>query len=194
VFTGIIQAMGTVSGLTRDGQDLAFVIDSPLVAAMEVGDSVSVDGTCLTAVSSDGGRVTVNAIAETLSRTTLGDLADGHHVNRELPMTPESMFDGHIVQGHVDGVATVRSIVDEGHSIRVGLTADDDLLRYLVEKGSVTLDGISLTVAGLDREGFEVAIIPHTREVTTLGSKGQGDRVNVEVDVLAKYVERLLAK
>jgi riboflavin synthase len=104
------------------------------------------------------------------------------------------MFDGHIVQGHVDGVATVRAIVDEGDSIRVGFSADPALLRYLVEKGSVTIDGISLTVTGLDEEGFEVAIIPHTREVTTLGSREQGDRVNVEVDVLAKYVERLLQK
>ncbi|HUF95025.1 MAG TPA: riboflavin synthase [Acidimicrobiia bacterium] len=194
MFTGIVQALGTVAGVTRDGQDLSFVIESPLLASMEVGGSVSVNGTCLTAVSVDGNRVLVNAIAETLSRTTLGDVADGHPVNLELPMTPDSMFDGHIVQGHVDGVATVRAMVDEGDSIRVGLAADGALLRYLVEKGSVTVDGISLTVAGLDEDGFEVAIIPHTREVTTLGSKAPGDRVNVEVDVLAKYVERLLAK
>ena len=186
--------MGTVAGVTRIGQDLSFAVESPLLASMEVGGSVSVDGTCLTAVSVDGHRVVVNAIAETLARTTLGDVADGQSVNLELPMTPDSMFDGHIVQGHVDGVATVRRIVDEGDSIRVGFAADLDVLRYLVEKGSVTIDGISLTVAGLDEEGFEVAIIPHTREVTTLGSKAPGDRVNVEVDVLAKYVERLLSK
>ncbi len=194
MFTGIVQAMGTVAGVTRDGQDLTFVIESPLLASMEVGGSVSVDGTCLTAVSVNGNSVAVNAIAETLARTTLGGVADGHQVNLELPMTPESMFDGHIVQGHVDGVATIRAIADEGDSIRVGLSAKRAVLRYLVEKGSVTIDGISLTVAGLDEDGFEVAIIPHTREVTTLGSKAQGDRVNVEVDVLAKYVERLLSK
>lgn len=194
MFTGIIQAMGTVSGVTRDGQDLAFVIQSPLLGAMEVGGSVSVNGTCLTAVSVDADSVVVNAIAETLARTTLDDVADGHQVNIELPMTPESMFDGHIVQGHVDGVATLRTVGDEGDSIRIGFAADEGLLRYLVEKGSVTIDGISLTVAALDENGFEVAIIPHTRDVTTLGSKVPGDRVNVEVDVLAKYVERLLAK
>lgn len=193
MFTGIVQAMGTVTGLTRDGEDLTLVIDSPLLEALEVGGSISVNGTCLTAVSVDGNSVVVNAIAETLARTTLGHIAEGHRVNLELPMTPNSMFDGHIVQGHVDGVATVRTIVDEGDSIRVGFSADPALLRYLVEKGSVTIDGISLTVAGLDEEGFEVAIIPHTREVTTLGSREQGDRVNVEVDVLAKYVERLLS-
>lgn len=186
--------MGTVAGVTREGSDLTFVIESPLLASMEVGGSVSVNGTCLTAVSIDENRVAVNAIAETLARTTLGDVADGHRVNLELPMTPDSMFDGHIVQGHVDGVATVRGIADEGDSIRIGFAADRAVLRYLVEKGSVTIDGISLTVAGLDEEGFEVAIIPHTREVTTLGSKAPGSRVNVEVDVLAKYVERLLSK
>lgn len=185
--------MGTVAGVTREGQDLTLVIESPLLGSMEVGGSISVNGTCLTAVSVGGNSVVVNAIAETLARTTLGDVAEGGRVNLELPMTPDSMFDGHIVQGHVDGVATVRTIVDEGDSIRVGFSADQAVLRYLVEKGSVTIDGISLTIAGLNEQGFEVAIIPHTREVTTLGSKEQGDRVNVEVDVLAKYVERLLS-
>ncbi len=186
--------MGTVAGVTRDGKDLTFVIESPLLASMEVGGSVSVNGTCLTAVSVDSDRIAVNAINETLTRTTMGDVADGHQVNLELPMTPDSMFDGHIVQGHVDGVASIREITDEGDSIRIGFAADQTVLRYLVEKGSVTIDGISLTVAGLDEDGFEVAIIPHTREVTTLGAKAPGDRVNVEVDVLAKYVERLLSK
>ena len=186
--------MGTVSGVTRDGQDLTFAIESPLLGAMEVGGSVSVNGTCLTAVSVNADSVVVNAIAETLARTNLGDVVEGQQVNLELPMTPDSMFDGHIVQGHVDGTAIVRAIADEGDSIRIGFDADRSVLRYLVEKGSVTIDGISLTVAGLDENGFEVAIIPHTREVTTLGSKSPGDKVNVEVDVLAKYVERLLAK
>jgi riboflavin synthase len=194
LFTGIIQDTGLVTGVTRAGEDLTLVIKSPLLSTMGVGGSVAVNGTCLTAVSVNGDSIEVNAIGETLARTSMGDVSEGDRVNLELPMTPDSMFDGHIVQGHVDGVATVRSIADEGESIRVNFDAGVEMLRYLVEKGSVTIDGISLTVAGLDEKGFEVAIIPHTREVTTLGSIRAGDRVNIEVDVLAKYVERLLQK
>jgi riboflavin synthase len=194
LFTGIIQDTGLVTGVTRAGEDLTLVIKSPLLSTMGVGGSVAVNGTCLTAVSVNGDSIEVNAIGETLARTSMGDVSEGDRVNLELPMTPDSMFDGHIVQGHVDGVATVRSIADEGESIRVNLDAGLEMLRYLVEKGSVTIDGTSLTVAGLDEKGFEVAIIPHTREVTTLGSIRAGDRVNIEVDVLAKYVERLLQK
>jgi riboflavin synthase len=194
LFTGIIQDTGLVTGVTRAGEDLTLVIKSPLLSTMGVGGSVAVNGTCLTAVSVNGDSIEVNAIGETLARTSMGDVSEGDQVNLELPMTPDSMFDGHIVQGHVDGVATVRSIADEGESIRVNFDAGVEMLRYLVEKGSVTIDGISLTVAGLDEKGFEVAIIPHTREVTTLGSIRAGDRVNIEVDVLAKYVERLLQK
>ena len=194
MFTGIIQDTGLVTGVTRAGEDLTLVIKSPLLSTMGVGGSVAVNGTCLTAVSVNGDSIEVNAIGETLARTSMGDVSEGDRVNLELPMTPDSMFDGHIVQGHVDGVATVRSIADEGESIRVSFDAGLEMLRYLVEKGSVTIDGISLTVAGLDEKGFEVAIIPHTREMTTLGSIQAGDRVNIEVDVLAKYVERLLQK
>jgi riboflavin synthase len=194
LFTGIIQDTGLVTGVTRAGEDLTLVIKSPLLSTMGVGGSVAVNGTCLTAVSVNGDSIEVNAIGETLARTSMGDVSEGDRVNLELPMTPDSMFDGHIVQGHVDGVATVRSIADEGESIRVNFDAGLEMLRYLVEKGSVTIDGTSLTVAGLDEKGFEVAIIPHTREVTTLGSIRAGDRVNIEVDVLAKYVERLLQK
>jgi riboflavin synthase len=194
LFTGIIQDTGLVTGVTRAGEDLTLVINSPLLSRMGVGGSVAINGTCLTAVSVNGDSIEVNAIGETLARTSLGDMRQGDRVNLELPMTPDSMFDGHIVQGHVDGVATVRSIADEGESIRITVDAGREVMRYLVEKGSVTIDGISLTVAGLDEEGFEVAIIPHTREVTTLGSIQAGDKVNIEVDVLAKYVERLLQR
>jgi riboflavin synthase len=194
LFTGIIQDTGLVTGVTRAGDDLTLVINSPLLSRMGVGGSVAINGTCLTAVSVNGDSIEVNAIGETLARTSMGGVSEGDRVNLELPMTPDSMFDGHIVQGHVDGVATVRSIADEGESIRISVDAKPEVMRYLVEKGSVTIDGISLTVAGLDEEGFEVAIIPHTREVTTLGSIQAGDKVNIEVDVLAKYVERLLLK
>jgi len=192
LFTGIIQDIGLVTGVTRTGQDLTLVIESELLSRMEVGGSVAVNGTCLTAVSVNGSSIEVNAVGETLGRTSMGDVAEGNRVNLELPMTPDSMFDGHIVQGHVDDVASVRSLADDGESVRICFDAGREVLRYLVEKGSVTVDGISLTVAGLDEGGFEVAIIPHTREVTTLGSRQVGDIVNVEVDVLAKYVERLL--
>jgi riboflavin synthase len=194
LFTGIIQDTGLVTGVTRAGDDLTLVINSPLLSRMGVGGSVAINGTCLTAVAVNGDSIEVNAIGETLARTSMGGVNEGDRVNLELPMTPDSMFDGHIVQGHVDGVATVRSIADEGESIRISVDAKPEVMRYLVEKGSVTIDGISLTVAGLDEEGFEVAIIPHTREVTTLGSIQAGDKVNIEVDVLAKYVERLLQK
>lgn len=194
MFTGIIQDTGLVTGVTRAGDDLTLVINSPLLSRMGVGGSVAINGTCLTAVAVNGDSIEVNAIGETLARTSMGGVNEGDRVNLELPMTPDSMFDGHIVQGHVDGVATVRSIADEGESIRISVDAKPEVMRYLVEKGSVTIDGISLTVAGLDEEGFEVAIIPHTREVTTLGSIQAGDKVNIEVDVLAKYVERLLQK
>jgi riboflavin synthase len=194
LFTGIIQDTGLVTGVTRAGDDLTLVINSPLLSRMGVGGSVAINGTCLTAVAVNGDSIEVNAIGETLARTSMGGVNEGDRVNLELPMTPDSMFDGHIVQGHVDGVATVRSIADEGESIRISVDAGPEVMRYLVEKGSVTIDGISLTVAGLDEEGFEVAIIPHTREVTTLGSIQAGDKVNIEVDVLAKYVERLLQK
>ncbi len=157
-----------------------------------MGDSISVNGVCLTAVETSPGTVTLEIIPETLSRTNLGDLVEGEEVNLELPMPADGRFDGHIVQGHVDGVGTVEGITPSGDSRVVAIQAPRSLLKYLVEKGSVTVDGISLTVARVEEDGFEVAVIPHTLEVTTLGLRKPGDTVNLEVDVLAKYVERLL--
>lgn len=186
--------MGVVTGVERAGQGLTLRIASPAVAGMGIGGSVAVNGVCLTAVSVGNGEITVNAIPETTSRTNLGDVSEGDRVNLELPMTPESLLDGHIVQGHVDGVALVESVERDGDSIRFRMQAGPDLLAYMVEKGSVTIDGISLTVVSVDESGFEVAVIPHTRDVTTLGRRHTGDRVNVEVDVLAKYVERLMRR
>jgi riboflavin synthase len=145
-------------------------------------------------VETDSDRVTVDVIPETLSRTNLGDLRPDSSVNLERPMPADGRFDGHIVQGHVDGVGVVSAISEDGGGVVMSVEVAPDLLRYLVGKGSVTIDGVSLTVAGLTDTGFTVALIPHTLEITTLGLRKQGDEVNLEMDVLAKYVERLLSR
>jgi len=193
MFTGIVTEVGTVSAVT-DGEGLrTFTITAPATAeGLKVGDSIAVAGVCLTAVEVADGSFTVEAVPETLSRTTLGAAAAGTALNLERPMAASGRFDGHIVQGHVDGVATVRSVTPEGDSRRIWLDLGARLLPHVVEKGSVTLDGVSLTVTAVDDAGFEVALIPHTLQVTTLGHLTAGDAVNVETDVLAKYVERML--
>ena len=159
---------------------------------MGVGDSIAVNGVCLTAVAVGAGNVAVEAVIETLDRSNLSEVGVGDAVNLERPMRAGGRFDGHIVQGHVDGVATVRSIEAEGASVRIWFDVPEELRRYLVEKGSVAVDGVSLTVSGVDAAGFEVVLIPHTLDITVFGSRAPGDGVNLEMDVLAKYVERLL--
>lgn len=178
MFTGIVRELARVVSI-EDGR---LVVDARSTA--EPGDSVAIDGVCLTAVGSSP--LVFDLAPETLRRTKLGDLAAGDAVNVEPALRVGDALGGHIVQGHVDGVGTVRS-VDE----LVWFDAPPNVLRYCVEKGSVTVDGVSLTVAAVDERGFAVALIPHTREATTLGTIEQGDRVNLEADVLAKYVERL---
>ncbi len=156
---------------------------------------MAVNGVCLTAVSVDGDRVALDLVAETLARTNLGDLAAGDPVDLELPMAAAGRFDGHVVQGHVDGTGTVRSVEQEGEGRRLRIDLDPRLARYVAEKGSITVDGVSLTVAAVGAAGeswFDIALIPHTLAVTVLGSRRPGDTVNLEVDVIAKYVERLL--
>jgi riboflavin synthase len=193
MFTGIVEAMGTVAGVTDAGGRRRFIIDAGgLAAGLRVGDSMAVNGVCLTAVEVSGAQVGVEAVDETLARSNLGRLHPGSPVNLERPMRADARFDGHIVQGHVDGVGTVRSITREGASIRVWVDAPAPLRRYLAEKGSVAVDGVSLTVSAVDAAGFEVVLIPHTLEVTLFGTRGPGDAVNLEADVIAKYVERLL--
>lgn len=194
MFTGIVEDTGLVTDFYESEGVLALVVEADLLAGMPPGGSISVDGACLTAVSIDGTRVRVEIVPETLSRTTFGQVSAGDLVNLERPMTPESLFDGHIVQGHIDGVGTVVSVENDGGSTRIALEVPHQLMRYIVEKGSIAVDGVSLTVAGITESGFEVAVIPHTLEVTTLGNLDVGDSVNLEVDVLAKYVERLLKK
>lgn len=193
MFTGIVEAMGSITDVALDETERRLTIEAEKVLdGLEVGDSLAVNGVCLTAVAVAPDRAVVTAVAETLARTNLGDVRTGDTVNIERPMAVTGRFDGHIVQGHVDGVAVVDRASSEGESRRIRCTADPGLLRYIVEKGSVAVDGISLTVTAVDTNGFELVLIPHTLQATTLGTRRVGDSVNVEVDILAKYVERLL--
>jgi riboflavin synthase len=190
MFTGIVRERGRVASMEQEPEGLRLEIDAPETAsALGIGDSVSISGACLTATAVSNGRFSVTAVAETLDRTTLGRLAAQDEVNLETATRAGDPLGGHFVQGHVDAVGRVAS-VDGG---RVWVEAGPEILRYCVEKGSIAVDGVSLTVAALDDDGFEVALIPHTLAVTTLGRLEPGDQVNLETDVLAKVVERLLA-
>jgi riboflavin synthase len=194
VFTGIVRERGRVLVADGDGRAVRLELDAPTTAAdAAVGDSISIAGCCLTVVAVDGPRLAFDAVPETLSRTTLGDLEPGHSVNLEPALRAGDPLGGHYVQGHVDGVGRVRSADQDDEETRVWIEASDELLRYCVEKGSITVDGVSLTVAEVTPEAFAVALIPHTLQVTTLSDLAPGDSVNLEVDVLAKYVERLVA-
>jgi riboflavin synthase len=182
MFTGIVQERGRVASF--DGGRL--VIESRIEA--EIGDSVAVDGVCLTVTDAQNGTLVFDVMVETLNRTKLF----GAQVNLEPALRAGEPLGGHYVQGHVDGVGTVRSVEPEGEGKRAWIDAAPELLRYLVEKGSITVEGVSLTVAGLAEDGFAVALVQHTLAATTLGALAPGDKVNLETDVLAKYVERLL--
>jgi riboflavin synthase alpha subunit len=185
MFTGLVREVGNVVSF-EDGR---LRVESSIAAS--VGDSVAIDGVCLTVVDGDRRSLAFDAVPETLARTTLGRLAPGSPVNLEPALRAGEALGGHHVQGHVDGVGRIRSVEDEGEGKRVWVDAPSGLLRYCVEKGSVAVDGVSLTVAALDGHGFAVALVPHTLEATTLGRAASGDEVNLEADVLAKYVERL---
>ena len=184
MFTGIVEELGHVIALEGDRIRIGARI---VLDGAQIGDSTSVNGCCLTVVALGDGWWEADVTGETLDRSNLGDLRPGDPVNLERPVRLEDRLGGHLVQGHVDGVGT---IVEAAPDLRV--TAPAGLLRYVVEKGSITVDGISLTVVQPTSDGFSVAVIPHTAAVTTLGTKGIGARVNLEVDVVAKYVERLL--
>ena len=186
---------GRVVSLGGDDDGLHIEIEAPETAALTaIGDSVDVSGCCLTATAVRDGRFSVTAIPESLARTTLGALAEGDEVNLESPLRAGEPLGGHFVQGHVDAVGHVAAVEPEGASRRIWVEAGPEVLRYCVEKGSVTVDGVALTITALRADAFEVALVPHTLEVTTLGSLKAGDDVNLEVDVLAKYVERLVAR
>jgi riboflavin synthase len=186
MFTGIVEERGRVRSL--EGGRL--VVDCRTVGDdTAVGESVAVNGVCLTVVGAAPGELLFDLAPETLSRTTLSRLRPGDPVNLERPLTLATRLGGHLVQGHVDGVGTVRTIAGNGQGARLRIALPERLRPYVVEKGSVAVDGVSLTVAAADEEAFEVALVPHTLEVTTLGDRRPGDEVNLETDVLAKYVE-----
>lgn len=199
MFTGIVSELGTVVAATPGGGGATFTIAAPQTSTgLAVGDSIAVNGVCLTAVAAGDGAFTVEAVAETLQRTNLGDLTEASVVDLERPVAAAGgRFDGHVVQGHVDGVGTIRSIESEGTSKRLRINAPASLAPYLVEKGSVTVDGVSLTITAVsaiadEDPWFEIVLIPHTLDVTVFGVRTVGDGVNLEVDILAKYVERLM--
>ena len=191
MFTGIVREVGRVEAVEERGESVRLVVRAPeTAAAATVGDSVLLAGVCLTAVEVADGSVAFDAVPETLRRSTLGRLEAGAGVNVEPALRAGDPLGGHIVQGHVDGVGRIRRVDDEG----IEVEAPQDVLRYCVEKGSIAVEGVSLTIGGLGERSFTVALIPHARDVTTLGGVAEGDDVNLEVDVVAKYVERLAAR
>ena len=199
MFTGIVSELGVVHSAEPTNGGAALTITAPdTTVGLSIGDSIAVNGVCLTAVEIEDGRFTVEAVSETLQRTNLGDLAADAPVDLERPVEAAGgRFDGHIVQGHVDGVGVIRAIDAEGDSHRIRISTPATLARYLVEKGSVTVDGVSLTITAVSdvhapEPWFEIVLIPHTLDVTVLGVRKVGDRSNLEVDILAKYVERLM--
>ena len=195
MFTGIVRERGRVAGVTGGDGGLRLEIEAPETAAQAVvGDSISVSGCCLTVTAVANGTLAFDAVPETLRRSSLARLQGGEAVNLEPALRAGEPLGGHYVQGHVDGVGRVRSVVPEGEGVRMWIEAPADVLRYCVEKGSIAVDGVSLTVAELADEAFAVALVPHTLTQTNLADLRPGDAVNLEVDVLAKYVERLLAK
>jgi riboflavin synthase len=185
VFTGLVQTTGTIASL---GERLS------IRAALDLspGDSVAVNGVCLTATGVADGGFDADVMPETLRRTSLGSLAEGDSVNLELPLRASDRLGGHVVQGHVDGLGTIESVREDGFARLVRVAAPAELLRYVVEKGSIAVDGVSLTVAEVDGDGFSVSLIPETLERTNFGDAAAGRVVNLEVDVLAKYVEKLV--
>jgi riboflavin synthase len=192
VFTGIVRERGRVVAARRNGSGLELRVAAPETAdTTSVGDSVAVAGCCLTAVATKDGELAFDAVPETLARTTLGELAEGAEVNLEPALRAGEPLGGHYVQGHVDGVGRVRSLEPEGDGAQLTLDIPQELLRYCAEKGSLAVDGVSLTIAALGDDTVEIALVPHTLAATTLGSLSTGAPVNLEVDVLAKYVERL---
>ena len=193
MFTGIVEHLGTVASIVETATGRRLVVEGEGLGDLPLGASIAVNGVCLTVVSTDRGSVALDVIPETLSRTNLGGLVTGDSVNLERPMPASGRFDGHIVSGHVDAVGVVVSLESEADgAVVMEISVPPELTRYLVEKGSITVDGVSLTVAALTDDGFTVALIPHTLEITTLGLRAPRDTVNLEMDVLAKYVERLM--
>ena len=195
MFTGIVRERGTLVAADGDSEGLTLSIEAPETAAqLATGDSVSVNGVCLTAEAVENGRVLLHAVPETLARTTLGSLAPGDAVNVEPALRAGDPLGGHYVQGHVDAVGRVRASEQEGDGLRVVVETPPEILGYCVEKGSIAVDGVALTIAALGPDAFSVVLVPHTLAATTLAALAPGREVNLEVDVLAKYVERLVGR
>lgn len=193
MFTGIVEEMGQIRSIVRGASSAVLSIEANLILEdLKIGDSVAVNGVCLTATSIGAGGFTADVMHETLNRSSLGALQKGSHVNLERAMLANGRFGGHIVSGHIDGTGTIGSIQKDDNALWYTILADAKLLRYIVEKGSVTIDGISLTVADVQSDRFAVSLIPHTAKVTVLGEKRTGDIVNLETDIIGKYVEKLL--
>jgi riboflavin synthase len=194
VFTGLVAGVGEVLACERTDEGLKLQIASSLVEDVREGDSIAVNGVCLTASAVSTTGFAAEVMNETLHRSSLQNIDAGAEVNLELPLRPADRLGGHIMQGHVDGTGTISGQVQDGFARRVQIDASDEVLRYVVEKGSIAVDGVSLTVAAIDDRSFTVSLIPETLQRTNLGKAQTGDRVNLEVDVLAKYVEKLVRR
>ena len=194
MFTGLVQDLGTVAAVDSTDDGVRLRLRTTLAGDVEEGDSVAVNGVCLTATEVSGDAFAADVMHESLRRSSLQELEAGSDVNLELAMRPSDRLGGHIVQGHVDGIGAVREISEDGFSRVVTIDAPADVLRYVVEKGSIAVNGVSLTVSAIDGGSFAVSLIPETLQRTTLGRAGPGSVVNLEVDVLAKYVEKLVAR
>lgn len=193
MFTGLIEEVGTIQNVRRGTRSCVLTIGcKKVLEGSQIGDSIAVNGVCLTVTNMGGSYYTADVMAETMNRSSLGQLSTGASVNLERAMPANGRFGGHIVSGHIDGTGTVQSIEPEDNAIWYTIVAKPNLLRYIVEKGSITIDGISLTVAYVDEHCFKVSIIPHTQQVTALHDRGVGDIVNLECDIIGKYVEKLL--
>jgi riboflavin synthase len=192
MFTGLIEDIGTVEGIERDREGAHLRITTRLASELALGDSIAVNGCCLTATATDERSFETEAMNQTLDVTAIGDLQTGVRVNLELAMRATDRLGGHLVQGHVDGIGTVAEIAEDGFARRVRVELPRELMRYVIDKGSITLNGVSLTVADLGDSWVSVSLIPETLERTNLGELEAGDRLNLEVDVVAKYVERIM--
>ncbi|HEX7298724.1 MAG TPA: riboflavin synthase [Solirubrobacteraceae bacterium] len=194
MFTGLVADLGTVAEVHSTTEGVRLAIESPLARELSEGDSIAVNGVCLTAVGLCGDRFGADVMHETLRRSSLGMVSSGTRVNLELPLVANGRLGGHFVQGHVDGVGVIAATREDGFARVVTIEAEPELLRYVVEKGSITVDGVSLTVARIDDGSFDVSLIPETLERTNLGSAEPGTPVNLEVDILAKYLEKLVSR
>lgn len=195
MFTGIIEEIGEIAAIKRGAKSCELNIKGNIIFSdLKIGDSIAVNGVCLTAAAINGNVFTADIMAETMRRSSLGTLQKGSRVNLERAIAAQGRFGGHIVSGHIDGMGFVQSLAREDNAVWVTITADEDIMRYIVEKGSIAIDGIILTVARVFKDAFSVSIIPHTGSETTLLSRKSGDRVNLECDIIGKYVEKLVGK